>query len=196
MIRAICLAVALMLPMKLVAANGDEKVYPVRDRLEVVSLDGTWTASQSFNEKRDTADVSMKISLEGSETFIISGSSFTSIEKAIVNIAAAHEGEDMTMGATVTGKISGTVTREGDVLTFTPAKKAKPEITVETENIPGILKAMLITPIKSEMNKSLKETDRARIISLSDNEMVLEEILTEKEIKKGTKPERTTFKKK
>ena len=42
MIRAICLALALMLPMKLVAANGDEKVYPVRDRLEVVSLDGTW----------------------------------------------------------------------------------------------------------------------------------------------------------
>ena len=41
----------------------------------------------------------------------------------------------------------------------------------------------------------MKDSDRSRIISVTAQEMVLEEILTEKEISKGVKPERITYKK-
>lgn len=58
-----------------------------------------------------------------------------------------------------------------------------------------VLKLLLVTPLKSEMTKDLKETDRSRIISVTANEMVLEEILTDKQIRKGEKPERLTFRK-
>lgn len=159
------------------------------------SLDGTWTATMSMDEKKDTADVSMTMSVTGYDTMVISGSSCTTIEKAVVTISAIKDGQQVKMGATVTGKASGTIDREGDVLVFTPAKKPKPEVSVETENLPGILKALLINPLKSEMAKDMKEPDRSRIISLSAQEMVLEEILTEKEIRKGKKPERMTYRK-
>ena len=160
------------------------------------SLDGTWTATMSMDEKKDTADVSMTMSVTGFDTMVISGSSCTIKEKAVLTISAVKGGEKVTMGATVTGKVSGTVAREGEILVFTPAKKPKPEVTVETDNLPGILKALVVNPLKNEMAKDLKEPDRSRIVSISAQEMVLEEILTEKQIRKGKKPERMTYRKK
>ena len=159
------------------------------------SLDGTWTATETLDEKKDTADVSMKISLTGYDIMVISGSSCTKTEKAVMTISATKDGQDVKMGATVTGTVAGTIAREGDVLVFTPAKKAKPEVTVETQDLPGVLKVLLINPIKSELAKDLKEPDSSRIISVTAQEMVLEEILTEKQVRKGQKPERVTYRK-
>ena len=160
------------------------------------SLDGTWTATMSMEEKKDTADVSMTMSVTGYDTMVISGSSCTMKEKAVLTIGAVKGGEKVTMGATITGKVTGTIAREGDILVFTPVKKPKPEVTVETDNLPGILKALVVSPLKNEMAKDLKEPDRSRIVSISAQEMVLEEILTEKQIRKGQKPERATYRKK
>ena len=160
------------------------------------SLDGIWTAMETEEEKRDTAGVSMTISMTGYDTMEISGSSCLSRKKAVVTITATKDGEKVKMGATITGKASGTVTREGDVLVYTPAKKPKPEVNVESNNLPGVMKLLLVTPLKAEFTKALKEPDRSRIVSVTANELVLEEILTEKEIRKGQKPERITYKKK
>ena len=159
------------------------------------SLDGVWTATISMDEKKDTADVSMTMSVTGYDTMEISGSSCTSKEKAVVTIIATKDGEKVKMGATISGKVSGTIAREGDIRVFTPAKKPKPEVNVETDNLPSVLKLLLVTPLKAEMAKDLKDPDRIRIISVTANEMVVEEILTEKEIRKGQKPERITYKK-
>lgn len=159
------------------------------------SLDGVWTATETMDEKKDTAGVSMTMSVTGYDTMEISGSSCTSKEKAVVTIIATKDGEKVKMGATISGKVSGTIAREGDILVFTPAKKPKPEVNVETDNLPSVLKLLLVTPLKAEMAKDLKDPDRIRIISVTANEMVVEEILTEKEIRKGQKPERITYKK-
>ena len=159
------------------------------------SLDGVWTATISLDEKKDTADVSMTMSVTGYDTMEISGSSCTTKQKAILTITGAKDGEEVKMGATIAGKVSGIITREGDVLVFTPAKNSKPEVTVETDNLPGFLKVMFVNTIKNEMVKDLKETDRYKIISFSAQEMVLEEILTENQIRKGQKAERATYRK-
>ena len=159
------------------------------------SLDGVWTATETMDEKKDTAGVSMTIAITGYVTMVIQGTSGSATQKAVLTITATKDGEKAKMGATITGKVPGTYTREGDVLVFTPAKKSKPEVNVQTDDLPGVLKLLLVTPLKSEMTKALKETDRSRIISVTANEMVLEEILTEKEIRKGQKPERITFQK-
>ena len=47
------------------------------------SLDGTWTATETLDEKKDTAEVSMTISLTGYDTMVISGTSCTRTEKAV-----------------------------------------------------------------------------------------------------------------
>ena len=157
------------------------------------SLNGTWVATQAMDQQKDSANVSMKVALEDYITFTIEGLSCTSMEKVILVINASDDKNDLNMGATITVNAPGTLVRDGDILTITPAKKPKPEVKVEVQNIPGIMKALLVNPIKKEIEKSLKEPSKYRIISLTDSEMVLEDILTEKEIKKGDKPEKTTF---
>ena len=159
------------------------------------SLDGVWTATISMDEKKDPADVSMTMSVTGYDTMEISGSSCTTKQKAILTIIGSKDGNEVKMGATVAGKVSGTIVREGDVLIFTPAKNSKPEVTVETDNLPGFLKVLLVNSIKNEMVKDLKEPDRSQIISISAQEMVLEEILTESQVRKGQKAERATYRK-
>lgn len=159
------------------------------------SLDGSWTATETMDEKKDTAGVSLTISVTGYVTMVIQGTSGSAVQKAVLTITATKDGEKVKMGATINGKVSGTYTREGDVLVFTPAKKSKPEVNVQTDDLPGVLKLLLVTPLKSEMAKELKEPSRSRIVSVTGNEMVLEEILTDKQIRKGEKPERLTFRK-
>ena len=160
------------------------------------NLDGTWTGTMSMDEQRDTEDVNMNMSVTGYETMVINGSACNVIQKAVFTITASKEGRSGSMGATVTGKTSGTITVEGDILVFTPDKKARPEVTVETtDNLPGLLKTLVVNPLKNEMTKDLKESDRSRIVSVTAQEMILEQVLTEKEIRKGQKPERMTFRK-
>ena len=157
------------------------------------SLNGTWTANRAIDEQKDSANVSMKVTLEDYIAFTIEGLSCTSMEKVIMVIKASDDKNSLDMGATITVNAPGTIVRDGDILTVTPAKKPKPEVKVEVQNIPGVLKALLVNPIKKEVEQSLKEPSTYKIISLTANEMVLEDVLTEKEIKKGEKPETITF---
>lgn len=161
------------------------------------SLDGTWTATMMMDENKDTADVKMNLSAKGIDTFVISDSSYSEQQEFSFSITASKDGETITMTATIIGKTSGTMTREGDFLVFTPAKGVKPEITTKTDkNFPGIIKTLLVNPCKNEMAKDLKQEQRTRLVSLSGDEMILEETLTEKEIKKGQKPEQYSYKRK
>lgn len=153
------------------------------------SLEGTWVGKENLKDNSDGADVTAK----ATETFIIKGEAYTSKLQVVMDLSAEKEGKKVTMIITLTGSNTGTWTRKGDVLTFTPDKKSKPKVDVKVEGIPSVLASMFAGPIKKELTKALKETDDYKIISLTDKELVLENILTEKEKKAGETVERTTF---
>lgn len=156
------------------------------------SLEGTWTGEENMNDNSDGAEVSASATV----SYIIKGETFSTKMTAIMDMSAETEGEEVTMRITITGSNAGTWNRRGDILTFIPDKRSKPKIDVKVEGIPSVLASMLIAPAKRELSKGLKETERYKIISLTDKELVLEDILTEKEIKAGEKVDRITFLKK
>ena len=156
------------------------------------SLEGTWVGKENLKDNSDGADVSAK----ATETYTFKGETYTAIMQVVMDLSAEKEGKSVTMKITITGSNTGIWARKGDVLTFTPDKKSKPKVDVKVEGIPSVLASMLTGPIKKEITKALKERDDYKIISLTDKELVLENILTEKEKKSGEKVERTTLLKK
>ena len=153
------------------------------------SLEGTWVGKETLKDDSQGADMSAK----GTVSYTFRGESYTVKLQVVMDLSAEKEGKKVTMIVTLTGSNNGSWTRKGDVLTFTPDKKSKPKVDVKVEGIPSVLASMLTGPIKKEMTKALKETDSYKIISLTDKELVLEDILTEKEKKSGEKVERTTL---
>ena len=156
------------------------------------SLEGTWTGKMAMDDNSQGADVAAK----GTGTYTFAGDTFTEKMLVVIDMSTEKDGKSVTMKVTITGSNSGTWTRKGDVLTLTPDKKSKPVVDVKVEGIPSFLAGMLSGPIKKELNKSLKEVDQMKIISLTDKELVIEDILTEKEKKSGAKVERITLTKK
>ncbi|MBQ3765691.1 MAG: hypothetical protein II874_03010 [Bacteroidales bacterium] len=156
------------------------------------SLEGTWTGKENLEDNSDGADVSATATV----SYTIKGESYSTKMLVVMDMSAEAEGGEVTMKITITGSNAGTWARQGNILTFTPDKRSKPKIDVKVEGIPSVLASMLIAPAKRELSKGLKETERYKIISLTDKELVLEDILTEKEIKAGEKADRITFLKK
>jgi hypothetical protein len=156
------------------------------------SLEGTWTGKENLEDNSNGADVSATATV----SYTIKGESYSTKMLVVMDMSAESEGGEVTMKITITGSNAGTWARQGNILTFTPDRKSKPKIDVEVEGIPSVLASMLVGPAKRELAKDLKEPERYRIISLSDKELVLEDILTDKEIKAGEKAERVTLVKK
>ena len=160
------------------------------------SLDGTWNTDLQFGEQKDSANVSVALTLDGHDRYVISGNTFKEQVKAVFLINAEKEDKKVSMSATITCKNAGTLARTGDIIVFTPNKGSKPEVSIVTDkDFPGLLKTMLVNPMKNEIVRELKKESKFRLVSLTDTEMVLEDILTEKELKKGETPERTTYEK-
>lgn len=99
-----------------------------------------------------------------------------------------------------TGDVDGTMVRKGDRLTLTPDKGTKPRIEVEVDakDVPGggLMKSMLTGPMKKELASDLKKVQEYRIVSLTASELTLEEVLSDKDLKKGEEPETMVFRRK
>ena len=165
-------------------------------------LDGTWYCEQKENEKADSEEATGDISMVLAVTYRFSGNSFSMDMQGRIDMDLSGKdknGKDMNAVflIQIDGSNSGTMARSGDTITLTPASGQKPKVNVTTDvkGVPGggLLKAMLVGPLKKEITSSLKETESYKIISLTEKELVLEDILTQKEINKGEKVERVTF---
>ncbi len=171
------------------------------------SIDGTWIVTGHETDDNlgdENVDGSGEMKMEG--CYVFSGDTYSADVKAIINMdfsakdkEAAAEGQKLEFYIEVLAANSGTMTLEGDVLTLTPTPKQKPKIDVNTRiNIPagGLVKSMIVGPLKRELAAEMKKTDRMRVVTVTSDTLVLEDILTDKEIKKGEKPERLTLSRK
>ena len=55
------------------------------------------------------------------------------------------------------------------------------------------MKPMLVNPLKKELSAELKKAQKYKVVSINETTLVLEDILSDKELKAGTKAERTTL---
>ena len=155
------------------------------------SLDGTWSVTQTEKEVDEKQGAESTITMVAS--YVFSGNNYNvkvncvvdiSFEKGVLNVAAV-------------GSHSGAIERSGNNLTLVPDKRKKPQVDVTTsaDNVPGggIIKSLVVGPFKKEITNGLKEVENYRIVSITRNELVLEDILSEKELREGAKAETITL---
>jgi len=157
------------------------------------SLEGTWSATEDLNEKDASSEAEVKAT--GTTTYIFSADSFKAEMGAVMDMSGkAESGEAVNVIIKLNGANNGTWSMDGEILTLTPDKKSKPKVTLDFEGMPAILANMLSGPIKKEITKALKEAEQYRVVSLTDSELTLESILSDKQVKEGAKAEITVLK--
>ena len=169
-------------------------------------LDGTWYYEESQSEQKDaegggSGDLKMVMSV----TYTFSGSTYKLGMQARADMDLSgtdKNGKEVNavFMINIDGSHYGALSRQGDIIKLVPSTKEKPkvEVTTDVQGVPGggLLKTMLVSPLKKEINSGLKETESYKVISVTETELVLGEILTDKEISKGKAPEQITFKRK
>lgn len=166
------------------------------------SLDGTWTYTKTdnrdFNEKGTVGKSDLKMSAK----YVFDGESFSTWVKAVFNMdftACSEQGEstDAVFCIEVIASTTGTLSYDGSVLTLTPDSKKKPQIEVNTkiEGVPGgnMIKGMVVNPLKKQLSAELKKAQNYKVVSISETTLVLEDILSDKDLKAGKQPERVTL---
>ena len=147
------------------------------------NLTGTWSISETMDEKQDDMDSSMimtadmKLAEDGS--CFQSGEAYMTMGK-----------DDMDLHFRIVFSVSGSWTREGNILTIRNNPKSA-KIDVVDNNLPGVLKVLLVNTVKKELKKELtsKKPDVYAIISLTESELVL--------LEQGVKnPQPETYKRK
>lgn len=161
-------------------------------------LAGTWTANISEKEAESNDDADVEMGLEATDNLTFTGNNYSEKTVFVMTIAGTSKktSENVNMKLTVTGAIKGSWTLDGNVLTLTPDKKSKPVIDVQTSELPGMLKTLLVGPIKKELKSAIMEVSRYEVLSASATELVVKEIPDPKDKKASTEePETVTYKK-
>ena len=163
------------------------------------SILGTWFCEFTESGSNDEEKAKVSMAFSGTDQFTLSGTTFTRNMTMLMTIDGEGKGEaagkKLNMTLTVKGSISGTWTYQDGILTLDPGKKAKPVIEVESDGLPGVIKAMLTPMIKKEIKEGLSEIDRSEVISITATELTLKDIPDPKS-KDKSEPETTVYKRK
>ena len=155
------------------------------------ALTGSWTGSMDMDNVVTDAEIS-----EAASAWTFTAASYTAEMRVVMDLTDASEGKDEAMTITVTGTHTGAWTRKGDVLSFTPEKGSKMKLDVQTEGIPSLLAKMFTGPVTKELTRRLREKAQYRILSQTATTLLLEEVLSARELKSGRIPARYTLEKK
>lgn len=162
-----------------------------------VKLDGTWhcrTGTDGEKIEQGGVEIQLKTALDVTWTF--SGNNYTmSVATSVTMSQAPSANKDaMVINIEATGSGAGKLAAGGGRLTLTPDKKRKPKVeaSVDVDNLPGasLARPMIVSATKKELAASLKEVQEYKIISIRQNELTLETIPDESDIKNGVKAER------
>ena len=166
---------------------------------QTTGLDGTWIFRETENKSTEQEDGKGKMDSAVTMTYHLAGDSYTLSVEATMSLEFNVTGKDgkplsPVLHFSVSGSNAGSLGRNGDRLTLTPARGRKPQVDAQADvqGVPGgnMMKSMVIGPMKKELTNELKSVRDYKIISLTPTELTLEEILTEKELRQGEKPER------
>ena len=130
--------------------------------LSAQSLTGKWTLPES--------DVEEDLSMTGTEVLDLRENG--SFEHTLAVQIVMKMDEETTFHVSMLISAPGSWTREGETLTLKPVRnKAKAEI-VDTD-MPGIIKTLFANSIKNELLKELRKPITARIVSVTEDKLVL-----------------------
>ena len=159
------------------------------------SIVGTWYAEDAHEGSSSEEGVNVDMSVTAYDEISFSTSTFQRKFSSVMLMDAVKDGKKVPLSLTVKGSMKGTWSLSDGILTITPDKKAKPDLDVETEGFPGVVKAMLVGMMKKEVKDALVSEERYEVLSLSDTELKIKNIPDPKS-KNQEAPEETVYKRK
>ncbi|MBO4557985.1 MAG: hypothetical protein J5693_05205 [Bacteroidales bacterium] len=160
------------------------------------TINGTWSYTDNAKDKVEEQGARGDIEMTSHVRFRFNGEAFSQKVTAVATIKFKSKDKDgnpeeVDFVIEITCTHSGTLAYDGSTLVLTPAKGQKPkvEVTTNMDDMPGggIIKTMVVGPVKKSIISELKEVQNYKVLSLTDTELTLQDILTEKQIKKGVK---------
>lgn len=132
-------------------------------------LEGVWTIQAEEDEGMD----GMSVKMTGRDTIIFEAGG-TYSQRTAITVTFWMPGRDAEDSVTfvIAARAPGQWSRVGDLLSLAPDKK-KAEAEVSGSGLSGILRLMLVNPIRKEVLKELKRGRSYRIVLLSDSELKL-----------------------
>lgn len=128
-------------------------------------LAGTWRHTEVEEDDGDvcTLDEYMVFNLDG-----------TCVDRGEANLEMTFD--DVKFHASFSYSANGTWRLDSDVITYSFDPRSITIVNAEENNMPGILKALLVNPMKNEIKKEIKKHAPSRILSFSAESMVLKDI--------------------
>ena len=164
------------------------------------NIDGKWFLDQTEKETMSEGDVDGQSDIKASMLYDFKGERYDATMKAIVTMDVSSKEKDAkaTIYVEVTASMSGALLRDGDVITLVPDSKKKPTVDVDAkvDGVPGggMIKNMIVSPLKKELTSELKKKESYTIVSVTESSLTLRDIPTKKEQAKGELPDTVTFK--
>ena len=167
------------------------------------TINGTWTYTDKAKDKMEEQGAKGDMEMTSHVRFNFSGETFSQKVTAVATMKFKSKDKDgnpeeIDFVIEITCSNSGAMAYDGSTLVLTPAKGQKPkvEVTTNMDDMPGggIIKTMVVGPVKKSIIAELKEVQNYNVLSVTATELTLQDILTEKQIKKGAKAQTVVLK--
>ena len=157
-------------------------LFAIGASAQEASLLGTWHTHFSGKEADEEEGHNYKMGLTARETLTMNEGTFLRkiTIKVTINAVPKKGGSATETKLTVRGSIPGTWTRNGNSLTLTPSKDVSPDISIDTEYFNGFLKPLVLAIVKRETKSELRQVDKKTILSLTDQELVVKDVVRRK----------------
>lgn len=163
------------------------------------TIDGTWFLDKSEKQTVSEGTVDGQTDMKASVQYVFDRDRYIATMKAIVNMDVSSREDDTKANiyVEVTASMTGNLSRSGDVITLVPDSKKKPSVDIDAkvDGVPGggMIKNMIVSPLKKELTSELKKKEAYTIVSVTESSLTLRDIPSKKEQAKGELPETVTF---
>ena len=163
---------------------------------------GTWVGIRNETDVRNYDGVDAFSDVSSSITMNFSEDGYTQTVNVVLTMKLNRKGGDVEGSLKVVAKSThlGTWDSNEGVLSLSPEKKKKPKVVIETESkdFPGggLVRSIVASVVKKDILRHITFPSSYKILSQTDNQMTLKDLVVAKRNPRGNKPDRVTFNRK
>lgn len=131
-------------------------------------LEGVW--AMCVEETENTGEVSLVMA--GTDSLVIRPDGTCLLQSAATVLITLVDREVEPMTVWINASAPGRWVCSDERLTIRPDKK-KASVTVSDNGVPGIVRMLLVAPLKKELSREIKRDGTLRILSLTETELVI-----------------------
>ena len=163
---------------------------------------GTWTGNWNETDIRRYQGVDAFSDIDATISMNYKENGYGQTIKLTMTMKLTREDGEVEgyLKVTVNSSHYGDWNVENDVLSIAPEKKKRPKLEVETESqdFPGggLVRSIVVGIVKKNVLRHITLPSSYKILSMTDNQMILKDLVTQRKPNKGKRPESVTYNRK